>query len=188
MEQCPSWETNRFSVTREIPRILWNLKDLYRLQKDPPIDPILSLIKPAHTSPFHFLTIHFNITFSHTPGSSTWSPSLRFPHQKPCMHPPLPNAYYVPSPSNSSYLITWTIFSEQYTSLSSSSCSVLHSPGTSSLWGPNFIPCTLFSNTLRLRSSLCVSDHDSHPYKTTGNFIVLCISIVILLECKVAEW
>jgi hypothetical protein len=32
---------------------------------------------------------------------------------------------------------------------------------------------TLFSNTLSPRSSLNVSDHVSHPYKTTGKIIVL---------------
>ena len=60
---------------------------------------------------------------------------------------------------------------EQYRSLSSSLCSFLHSPVTSSLLGPNILPNTLFSNTLSLRSSLNVSDQVSHPYKTTGKII-----------------
>ena len=46
-------------------------------------------------------------------------------------------------------------------------------PQTSSLLGSNILPSTLFSNTLMLCSSLSVSDHVSHPYKTTGRAIVL---------------
>jgi len=44
-------------------------------------------------------------------------------------------------------LITRTIFGEQYRSLSSSLCSFLHSPVTSSFLGPNIPLNTLFSNT-----------------------------------------
>ena len=71
--------------------------------------------------------------------------------------------------------ITRTILGEQYTSLSSSLCSFLHSPVTSSLLGPNILLSTLFSNTFILRCSLNVSDRISHPYKTTSKIIVLCI-------------
>jgi hypothetical protein len=39
--------------------------------------------------------------------------------------------------------------------------------------GPYIVLNTLFSNTLSLRSSINVSDQVSHPYKTTGNNIVL---------------
>jgi hypothetical protein len=54
--------------------------------------------------------------------------------------------------------ITRTILGDGYRSLSSSLCSFLHSPVTSSLLGPNILLNTLFSNTLSLRSSLSVSD------------------------------
>ena len=63
-------------------------------------------------------------------------------------------------------LISRTILGEQYRSLSSSLCSFLHSPVTSTLLRPNILLNTLFSNTLSLRSSLNVSDQVSHPYKT----------------------
>ena len=63
-------------------------------------------------------------------------------------------------------LITWSIFGEQYRSLSSSLCSFVYSPVTSSLLGPTILLSTLFSNTLSLHSSLNVSDQVSHPYKT----------------------
>ena len=64
-------------------------------------------------------------------------------------------------------LITQIIFGEQYRSLSSSLCSLLHSPVTSSLLGPNTLLKPLFSNTLSVRSSLNVRDQVLHPYKTT---------------------
>ena len=64
--------------------------------------------------------------------------------------------------------ITRTILGEEYRSLSSSLCSLLHSPVTSFLLGPNILLNTIFSNTLSFLSSLNVSDQASHPYKTTG--------------------
>ena len=64
--------------------------------------------------------------------------------------------------------ITRTIFGEQYRSLSSSLCSFLHSPVTTSLLCPNIPLNTPFSNTLSLCSSLSLIDQVSHPYKTTG--------------------
>src|SRR5215470_2280724 len=65
-------------------------------------------------------------------------------------------------------LIIRIIFGDAYRSLSSSLCSLLHSPVASSLLGPNILLSTLFSNTLNLCSSLSVRDHVSQPYKTTG--------------------
>jgi hypothetical protein len=62
-------------------------------------------------------------------------------------------------------LITRIIFGDEYRSLISSSCSLLHSPVTPSLLGPNILLSTLFSNTLSLCSSLTVRDQVSHPYK-----------------------
>jgi hypothetical protein len=70
---------------------------------------------------------------------------------------------------------TRTILGKEYNSLSSSLCNFLHYPVTSSLLGPNTLLSTLFSNTLNLRSTLNVSDQVSHPYRTTGNIIVLYI-------------
>ena len=61
---------------------------------------------------------------------------------------------------------TRAILEEEYRSLSSSLCSFLHSPVTSSLLCPNIFLSNLFSNTFSLRSFLNVSDQDSHPYKT----------------------
>ena len=74
-------------------------------------------------------------------------------------------------------LFTRKIFGEEYRSLSSSLCSFLHSPITSSFLGPNILLSTLFSNTLSLRFSFNASDQVSHPYKKT---IVGCTNTKIL--------
>jgi hypothetical protein len=47
-------------------------------------------------------------------------------------------------------LITRIIFDDDYRSLSSSLCSLLHSPVASSYLGQNILLSTLFSNTLSL--------------------------------------
>ena len=72
---------------------------------------------------------------------------------------------------------TRTILGKEYRSFSSSLCSILHSPVTSSLLGPNNLLNTLFSKNLSLRSSLNVSDQVSQPYKTTGKTLILYILI-----------
>jgi hypothetical protein len=74
-------------------------------------------------------------------------------------------------------LITLTILGEEYKPCSSSLCSFLQTPVTSSLLGPNTLLSTLFPNTLTLCSSLNVRVQVSHSYKTTGKIIVLYILI-----------
>jgi len=61
MEQRPSWETNRFSASQEIPSISWNSKVHYRIHKCPPPVPILSQLDPFHTPTSYFLNFHLNI-------------------------------------------------------------------------------------------------------------------------------
>jgi hypothetical protein len=84
-------------------------------------------------------------------------------------------------------LITQTILGEQYRSLSFSLFSFLHCRVTLYLLSPNILLNTLFSYTHSLRSSLNVSDQVSHPYKTTGNIIVLYILIFIFLGSKLED-
>jgi hypothetical protein len=63
---------------------------------------------------------------------------------------------------------------------------------TSSLFSPNILLSTLFSNILSLGSSRCVRDQVSHPYRTTGKIRVLYILIFMCLDSKrpvmAAEW
>ena len=65
--------------------------------------------------------------------------------------------------------ITRTILGEEYTSLSSSLSSFLHSPCYLVPIRPNILLSTLISNTL----SLNVNDQVSHPHKTTCKIIFL---------------
>ena len=104
------------------------------------------------------------------PGSSKWSLSFTFPHQNPVHASPLPIRATCPTQLISLNLITRTILGENYKAFSSTLCSFLHSPVTSSLLGPNNLLNTKFSNILMLRSSLSVSDQVSHP-NTTGNIV-----------------
>jgi hypothetical protein len=56
-------------------------------------------------------------------------------------------------------------------------CSLLQPPVTSSLFGPNVLHITVFSNFLTLYS-LGVKDQVSHSYKITGRIKVLYIAIL----------
>ena len=79
----------------------------------------LSWPSSIHTPISEFLKIRLNIILSSTTGSPKWSLFLRFPHQNPVYASLLPHTHYI-SPPHLILLdvITWTIFGEQYRSLS----------------------------------------------------------------------
>jgi hypothetical protein len=76
-------------------------------------------------------------------------------------------------------LITRIIFGDKYRSLSSSLCSLLHSPVASPLLGPNTLLSALFSNTLsQTHASVCIIDgmllEAAGPLQTKGFPVVQC--------------
>ena len=175
MVQSPSWEANWFAASQEIPRISRNPKVHYRTHKRPPPVSILGQPNPVHIPTSHpwsstlILSNHLRLGVpsgllpSGFPSKTLYTP-LSYPIRATC-------------PAHLILLdfITRTILGEEHKLFSSSLCSHLHSPLTSSFLGPNILLNTMFSNTLSFLSSRNVNDQVSHPYKTTGKIIVLYI-------------
>ena len=193
IQHSSSWEANRFSEGQEIPRILWSPKVHHRIHKCLPPVPILSQLSSFHAltsysrSSILILSSHLHMGF----------PSGLFPSGYPIktVFMPLLSPIRATHPAHLILLDlnSRIISGEQCRSLSSSLCSFLHSPNTSSLLSPNILRNTLFLNTLSLRSSLNMSDPVSHPYKTTDKIIFLYITILNfwIVKCETkfcAEW
>jgi hypothetical protein len=71
----------------------------------------------------------------------------------------------------------YRLLGEEYKSWNSSLRNFLHSPITSSLFGPNIAISTLFSNTFSLCSFLSVRYRASQPCRTTDKIIFIHILI-----------
>jgi hypothetical protein len=175
MQQRPSWEANSFSASQEISHILWNPEVHYCIHNSLPPVPILSQLNPVHVPPSHFFKIHLNIIPPSMPGSAKWSPSLRSPYQNPVCTALFPIRATCPAHLILLDLITRIILGDEYRSLSSSLCSLLHSPVNSSLLGQNILLSTLFSNTLSLCSSLSVWETKFHTHTKQQVKLYFCI-------------
>ena len=126
-----------FSASQEIPRILWNTKVYYRIYKSPPPVRIWSQLGQVHT-PHPTSRRSILILSSHL---RLFLPIGVFPPDFPTktLYTPLPSPIRATFPAHLILLhfIKRTILGEQYRSLSSSSlCSFLNSPVTSSLLHP----------------------------------------------------
>ena len=143
MVQSPSLEANWFAASQEIPRISRNPKVHYRTHKRPPPVSILGQPNPVHIPTFHLLEIHLIIIHYLRLGL----PSGLFPSGFPTktLYTPLSSPIRATCPAHLILLdfITRTILGEEYKSFSSSLYSLLHSPVTSSLLGPNILLNTI---------------------------------------------
>jgi hypothetical protein len=93
------------------------------------------------------------------PGSSKWSPSLRFPHKNPVCTFTLPHTCYMPRSSRSSEFdhpnnIWWAVEIIKLIIMY-----FLQFPLSSSLLGPYILLSTIFLNTLKLRSKISNTQH-----------------------------
>jgi hypothetical protein len=113
-----------------------------------PLVPTLNQMHPVRNFPSNFLKIHSNIILPSMTRFSEWSLPFNFSDQNKCE--------FLTSPLRTACLadlillplITVTVFVEAYTLWSSSLCSFLHPPATSSLWGADIPLSTLLSNSL----------------------------------------
>ena len=110
--------------------------------------PILFQLDPVHTPTSYFLKIHLNIILHLRLGLPSGLSPSGFPTKT--LYTPLLYPIRATCPAHLILLhfITRTIFGEQNRSFSSSLCSFLHSPVTSSLLGPNILLSTLHKSWL----------------------------------------
>jgi len=153
MEQSPFSEAKSHTSCQKIPRLLWNPKVHYNVQTARHWT--LSCAKCIKSTIFHPISpkIHSNIILPCMPRSSDWYFPLRFSNQN-TVYTFLTSLMRAVCPAYSILLdfIIGTTFGEAHKLLISSLCSLLQSPSTSSLLGPNILFSTLFSNTFALFS------------------------------------
>jgi hypothetical protein len=138
MEQSPSWKASDNSLVNSSPHIFWNPKVRGHVNKSLLLVRVLGQSSPVYPLPSCFFKIHFNMSsftlVFHVVCIPQDSPL------KPTMHFSLPFHTIRPIHLIIIDLITWIIFCEEHKSWSSSLCSFLQSPFTSTPLGPNYLP------------------------------------------------
>jgi hypothetical protein len=135
----------------------------------------------SHNSLPNLSKIHSNIILPSTPRSYEWSLPFRFSGQNIvciyliCMRATCPARRILLE------LIILITLGEGYKLWSSSLCSLLLPPTTSSLLGPNIL-FTRFPHSLSLCSSFSVTDQVSHTHKTADKVMVSYILILKFLK------
>jgi hypothetical protein len=137
----------------------------------------------SYYHPILFLCDNFNII--RTPVYVFLDMSfLGYTYQNSILPSLRPHECCMPNRLNLLDLIILIKLGDMYKLWSSSLCSFLQPSITSSLFGPNILLNTLFSNTLSLCSSLNVRLLVSHPYRTTGKIILWYILIFAFLYSR----
>jgi hypothetical protein len=113
-----------------------------RVQKSPPLVPVVSQNNIVSITPSYLPKIHFNIILIPTSRSSQWFLSFLISHQNPICIPLRPMRATCPA-----YLTLLDLIIE-YKSWSPSFCTFLQSPIISLLFSPNILLRTLFAVTL----------------------------------------
>jgi hypothetical protein len=94
MGQSLSWEANSRSLSQEI-ATFHRIRKLYRINKSPPLVPILKRVKPAHNFSPCFSKIYFNIILLFLPASSKWYLPFRISNQNFVCISDLSHACYI---------------------------------------------------------------------------------------------
>jgi len=173
MEQSHSWEANSHSANQEIPRLSWNMKVYCHVHNSLPSIPNLGHMHPVHTLTTYFPQIHSNIILPPTLRTSKLSLPFRFFYQNFVCISHLTHVCYMPHPCRS----PWLDHPNNSWSVQLMKLLIMQPPVISSLLHPHILLSTQFSNTINLCSSLSMRNQVSHPYKTTGNIILLYTSI-----------
>jgi hypothetical protein len=155
MELSPSLEAASCAATEEFSNIMWNPKVHYRVHKSHLLVPILSQVKPFYYYPPTYFGVFLVISFD-------------FPTN--ILYAILSHSCYMPCPFYPSLLIIRIILGEEYKLWSSSLCSFLQPPLTSSL---SRTVQTVFSINTQQAQVLCETSNLVRLWKSPLLFILL---------------